>query len=78
MKYNGGMKVVEIRSESVASTLLQEGDILLGLDGFETVSTSNLGFILGEARITSTSRMKCQYFRQGTNPLEGTLNLARP
>ena len=78
VKYNGGMKVVEIRSESVASTLLQEGDILLGLDGFETVSTSNLGFILGEARITSTSRMKCQYFRQGTNPLEGTLNLARP
>jgi len=77
VKYNGGMKIVEIRPESVASTLLQEGDILLGLDGFETVSTGNLGFILGESRISATSRMKCQYFRVGTNPLEGTLNLNR-
>ena len=77
VRYNGGLKVLEIRPESVAAPLLREGDILLGLDGFETVSTGNLGFILGESRITGMAKMKCQYFRQGTNPLEGTLSLTK-
>ncbi len=77
VRYNGGMKITSIRNDSVGAALLREGDVLLGLDGYETVSSGNLGFILGEGRVASLTGMKCQYYRKGSSPLEGTLHLKR-
>jgi hypothetical protein len=71
------MKITSIRNDSVGAALLREGDVLLGLDGYETVSSGNLGFILGEGRVASLTGMKCQYYRKGSSPLEGTLHLKR-
>jgi serine protease Do len=77
VRYNGGMKITSVRPDSVGASLLREGDVLLGLDGYETVSSGNLGFILGEGRVATLSGMKCQYYRKGSSPLEGLLHLNR-
>lgn len=75
VQYHGGLRVVSVRPGSVASRILKEGDILLGLDGYETLGAPNLTYILGENRIRQMTAMKCQYYRRGSNPLEGTLQL---
>lgn len=75
VRYNGGLRVVSVRPNSVAARILKEGDILLGLDGFETLGANNLTYILGDNRIRQAKSMKCQYYRRGSNPLEGTLQL---
>ena len=77
VRYNGGLRVVSVRPNSVASRFIRAGDILLGLDGFETLGAANLSYILGDARIRTMSSLKCQIYRQGTNPLEGMLSLDR-
>ncbi|MFM7863620.1 MAG: serine protease, partial [Planctomycetaceae bacterium] len=77
VRYNGGMKITSVRADSVGAALLREGDVLLGLDGYETVSSGNLGFILGDGRTATLSGMKCQYYRKGGSPLEGVLHLKR-
>lgn len=77
VRYNGGLRVVSVRPNSVASRFVRDGDILLGLDGFETLGAANLSYILGDARISKISSLKCQIYRPGTNPLEGTLTLDR-
>ncbi|MBL8813585.1 MAG: trypsin-like peptidase domain-containing protein [Planctomycetaceae bacterium] len=77
VRYNGGLRVVSVRPNSVAARILKEGDILLGLDGFETLGANNLSYILGDNRIRQAKSMKCQYYRRGSNPLEGTLQLGQ-
>lgn len=77
VRYNGGLRVVSVRPNSVAARILKEGDILLGLDGFETLGSNNLSYILGDNRIRQAKSMKCQYYRRGSNPLEGTLQLGQ-
>lgn len=78
VRYNGGLRVVAVRSGSVASRFVNEGDILLGLDGFETLGATNLRYILRDARVSSAAPMKCQILRKGGNPIEGTLTLNTP
>lgn len=83
VRYNGGLKVTEVRAGSPAATLLRKSDILLGLDGYETTSLENLAAILdrvdfpGEPKSQAQShrRLKCQYLPSGMNPLEGSLQL---
>ena len=77
VRYNGGLRVVSVR---VAPSLgfVSEGDILLGLDGFETLGPTNISYILRDARISNTSPMKCQIIRKGSNPIEGTITLTNP
>jgi len=77
VRYNGGLRVVSVRPNSVAARILKEGDILLGLDGFETLGSNNLSYILGDNRIRQAKSMRCQYYRRGSNPLEGTLQLGQ-
>ena len=55
---------------------VKEGDVLLGLDGFETLGPVNLNYILKQDRIQKATSMKCQIYRKGGNPLEGTLLLS--
>ena len=78
VRYNGGLRIVSVRSGSVAARFVNEGDILLGLDGFETLGPTNLIFILRDARISNSAPMKCQVLRKGGNPIEGTLTLTNP
>ena len=77
VRYNGGLRVVAIKADSQASKFVKEGDILLGLDGFETLGPVNLSFILKQDRIQNSNALKCQIYRKGSNPLEGTLPLQR-
>ena len=76
VRYNGGLRVVTVRKNSVGARFVREGDILLGLDGYETLGPTNLQYILGDARIKKITAMKCQVCRKGSNPLEGTLYLS--
>ena len=78
VRYNGGLRVVSVRSGSVASPFVNDGDILLGLDGFETLGSTNIRYILRDARISDAAPMKCQILRKGGNPIEGTLTLTNP
>lgn len=78
VRYNGGLRVVSVRSGSVASRFINDGDILLGLDGFETLGPTNISYILRDARITNAAPMKCQILRKGGNPVEGTISLMHP
>lgn len=64
-KFNGGMKIVSVDSGSLAQRHgIQTGDILLGLDGFETLSDRNLNFILQDQRLRDLKVMKFQIFRR--------------
>ena len=48
-KYRGGMRVMEVRDGGPsASNGIQKGDILVGLDKWETMSPDNIGWILGQ------------------------------
>lgn len=75
VKYNGGLRIVGVKNGSAASRFIREGDILLGLDGFETLGPVNLSYILKAERIQKTASIKCQIYRKGSTPLEGTLSL---
>jgi serine protease Do len=77
VRYNGGLRVVGVRANSAASRFVHEGDVLLGLDGFETLGPVNLAYILKDTRIQKSTAMKCQIYRKGSNPLEGSIPLSR-
>lgn len=77
VRYNGGLRIIEVKGDSVAAKFVKEGDVLLGLDGFETLGPVNLNYILKQDRIQKATSMKCQIYRKGSNPLEGTLLLSR-
>lgn len=77
VRYNGGLRVAAVRNGSVASRFIREGDVLLGLDGFETLGPLNLQYILKPDRVQRATAMKCQIYRKGSNPLEGTLALTK-
>lgn len=48
-KYNGGMRVTEVRAEGPAiANGIQKGDILVGLDKWETLSSDNVSWILNQ------------------------------
>ncbi len=51
VRYNGGLKVSQIRPNSPAARFIHEGDVLLGLNGFETLTSANLQYLLDDSRI---------------------------
>lgn len=64
-RFNGGMKVVSVANGSPAERYgIQVGDILLGLDGFETLNDRSLAYILQDARLRSLKTVKFQVFRR--------------
>ena len=76
-KYNGGMNVVKVVRGGVAERQgVRAGDILLGLDGFETLDDRNLAFILDEKRLKTLSEVKFTIFRQ-QEALEGYMPVPR-
>lgn len=76
-RYNGGMKVVNVRSGSVAARYgMKSGDILVGLDDYETLGASNLKFILSDERLKALQTMRFLIVRTGSaTPLAGNLDL---
>lgn len=77
VRYNGGMKITAVNAEKSVAATVREGDILLGLDGLETLSTGHLNFILRDTRIQGRSEIKCQIMRRGSNPQEVPLSITR-
>ena len=48
-KYRGGMRVLEVKPDSPASANgMQKGDVLVGLDRWETMSSDNITWIMNE------------------------------
>jgi len=48
-KYRGGMRVLDVRADGPATANgIQKGDILVGLDKWETLSTDNVSWILNQ------------------------------
>ena len=48
-KYRGGMRVTEVRADGpAAANGIQKGDILVGLDKWETLSSDNMSWILNQ------------------------------
>ena len=54
-KYRGGMKVLEVKPDSPAATNgMQKGDILVGLDKWETMSLENITWIMNSLGTQTT------------------------
>ncbi|MEQ9406628.1 MAG: trypsin-like peptidase domain-containing protein [Fuerstiella sp.] len=76
-RYHGGMKIVSVTAGSRAERHgIRAGDILLGLDGFETLNDRNLTFILQDSRIRKLSTLSFQIFRQSDGALVGHMDLS--
>ncbi|MEZ6129871.1 MAG: trypsin-like peptidase domain-containing protein [Planctomycetaceae bacterium] len=74
-QYNGGLSIVSVARGSLAEAQgVRAGDILLGLDGFETLDDRNLTFILDEKRMKSLTDIKFTIFRDA-EALEGYMTL---
>lgn len=75
-RYNGGLQVVSVKAGSRADRHgIRKGDILLGLDGFETLNDRNLNFILQDNRLRKLKSLSFQIFRQGQGALVGHMDL---
>ncbi|MDG2127495.1 MAG: trypsin-like peptidase domain-containing protein [Fuerstiella sp.] len=75
-KYKGGMRVTAADSGGLAARHgIRRGDILLGLDGYETLDDRNLQFILLESRIKNLKSLSFQIFRQHHGALVGSIEL---
>ncbi len=57
-------------SEQPAARFIHEGDVLLGLNGFETLTSANLQYLLDDSRIGTASTMKCQIYRRAVHHLK--------
>jgi len=77
VRYNGGLRIVSVRPDSAAAKFVKEGDVLLGLDGLETLGPSSLSYILAENRVSRMAAIKCQFYRLGSHPTECNLQLTR-
>ena len=54
-KYRGGMRVTEVRTDGpAAANGIQKGDILVGLDKWETLSPDNVTWILNQQQTQLT------------------------
>ena len=75
-RYNGGMKILFVQSGgSGARHHMRTGDILVGLDGYETIAEQNLAFVLKNSRLKNQDRISFQIVRNGKHPLVGSISL---
>ncbi|WP_437201554.1 S1C family serine protease [Planctomicrobium sp. SH664] len=66
LDYEGGMKVVSVRPQSLAETNgIREGDILVGLHIWATVSEENVQWVLSNPQLPSYSPLKFYIVRDG-------------
>lgn len=75
-RYKGGMRITAVTTGSRAARHgIRPGDILLGLDGFETLNDRNLSFILQDSRIRKLPTISFQIFRNPEGALVGHMDL---
>ncbi|MFN0055619.1 MAG: trypsin-like peptidase domain-containing protein [Planctomycetales bacterium] len=75
-RYRGGMKVLDVRPSSPASRHgIRRGDILVGLDKWETVKHEDIQYILNQTRTTDGDAPLKFYVVRGQEVLFGNLNL---
>lgn len=75
-QYRGGMKVVRIDPKGVAyKEHIRTGDVIVGLSKWETVSDSNINYVIREARRQTLGSLKFYILRQGET-LFGDLQVA--
>lgn len=64
--YRGGMKVVELRSGGPAeSNGIRQGDVLVGLHIWETVSNDNIEYVLNHPQLQTLGPLKFYIVRNG-------------
>jgi serine protease Do len=74
-RYRGGMKVVSVRHESPAERHgIREGDILVGLHVWETITPDNVDFVVNHPQLSKFNPLKF-YVLRGTETLYGYLQL---
>jgi serine protease Do len=75
-RYKGGMRVTAADYGGLAARHgIRRGDILLGLDGYETLDDRNLQFILLDSRVKNLKTLSFQIFRQHHGALVGSIDL---
>ena len=75
-RYNGGLKIVFVQRGSAAARHgLRNGDVLVGLDGYEMLIPQNLAFILDKTRLKKTETLSFQIIRNGSQALIGSISL---
>lgn len=76
-RLNGGLKIVKVDANSPAARgLIQAGDVLIGLNRYETLSDSNLEFIMKGADQRRLTRMPFQIYRNRLS-LKGIMAIRR-
>lgn len=74
-RYRGGMKVVEVRHQGPAERNgIQEGDILVGLHVWETITPENVDFVVSHPQLSKFNPLKFYILRE-TETLYGYLQL---
>lgn len=77
-RYRGGMRVVEVRSDSAAAAKgIQAGDILVGMHRWETASDEDIRYIVNNDTLTSLSEVKF-YVLRGNETLVGAMSVDAP
>jgi serine protease Do len=77
-RFNGGLKVVDVRSGSPAtqgSLRLQAGDVLVGMLSWETVRLDNVSYILNRPEVVNGQPIK-YYVLRGNETLYGHMRVS--
>lgn len=75
-RYRGGMRVVAVRPQSpAAANGIRQGDILVGLHVWETVTAENVAFVLKHPQLGTFNPLKF-YILRGRETLFGHLNVS--
>ncbi len=77
-RYHGGMKVTEVKTQSVAAQNgIRVGDVLVGLHVWETISFDNINYVLDHQDLGTFNPLKF-YILRGSETLYGHLQVQRP
>ena len=74
-KFRGGLRVTQVQAQSIAARNgIREGDVLVGLDKWETISAQNVRYVLENEKLWE-SRPLTFYVQRGRETLFGQLPL---
>lgn len=77
-RYAGGLKILDVRADGPAARQgIRRGDILVGMHRWETVSMSNIEYILNSSELTKTPQVKF-YILRGNETLYTFLRVNAP
>lgn len=76
-RYRGGMRVAAVRPGSSShQSRIQVGDVLLGLEGYETLNADNMNYVMDDCEKQHTTSLEFYVFRGG-KLLKGWLQLGK-